>query len=96
MGSTRFADNRVVLDPFSVAQDVGINSSDNGVSGIATSDTGVLAYRASSSDRILSWVDRTGRSLGDVGETGSHENAALAPGGDRLVETRAQGDTGNL
>jgi Tol biopolymer transport system component len=84
-------------DPFPVAQDIG-SSTGNGVAAIAASDTGVLAYRPGSAvaDHVLRWVDRTGKPLGDVGEVGSHENAALAPDGDRLAETRLHGGTGDI
>jgi Tol biopolymer transport system component len=83
-------------DPFPVAQDVGINSSGNGVAGITASDTGVIAYRTGTFGRVLRWVDRTGTPLGDVGEVGPNDNVALAPSGDRIVETRRLGGTANL
>jgi Tol biopolymer transport system component len=90
----RFDPRRFELEgePFPVAQDVGLSISGNGLAAIAASDTGVLAYRTGtgSTDRILRWVDRTGKPLADVGAVGSHENVALAPGGDRLAETLAQ------
>jgi serine/threonine protein kinase len=84
-------------DPFPVAQDVGISQTGNGVAGIAASDTGVLAYRSGNLlDRVLRWVDRTGKPLGDVGEPGSRVNVALAPGGERLAETRVQGAASDI
>jgi hypothetical protein len=95
----RFDTHRFELqgDPFPVAEDVG-SSAGNAIAAITTSDTGALAYRIGTAftDRILRWVDRTGKLLGDVGAVGSHENVALAPGGDRLVETRRLGGVGNL
>jgi serine/threonine protein kinase len=80
-------------DPFPVAQDIGINTG-NSVAGIAVSDSGVLAYRVSGSlvNRRLRWVDRAGKTLGDMGGIGPHGNATLAPSGERLAETRAGGD----
>jgi serine/threonine protein kinase/Tol biopolymer transport system component len=95
----RFDPRRLELqgDPFPAAQGVGINTG-NSVSGIAVSDTGVLAYRlgGGASDRVLQWVDRSGMPLGEAGATGAHENVSLAPGGDRLVETRLDGTTGDI
>jgi hypothetical protein len=94
----RFDTRRFELegDPFPVAQDIGTSITGNGAAAIAASDTGVLAYRIGSADRVLRWVDRTGKPLGDIGEVGSHENAALAPGGDRLAETRLHGGTSDI
>jgi Tol biopolymer transport system component len=85
-------------DPFPVAQDVGLSSTGTGVAAIATSDTGVLAYRIgiSANDRLLRWVDRTGKPFGDVGTAGAHGNAVIAPRGDRLAETRLQGQDGSV
>jgi Tol biopolymer transport system component len=85
-------------DPFPVAQDVGLSSTGNGVAAITTSDTGVLAYRIGigSNDRLLRWVDRTGKPLGDVGAAGAHENAMVSPHGDRLAETRLEGRDGSV
>ena len=94
----RFDTRRFELegDPFPVVQDIGLNSSDNGVVAIATSDTGVLAYRVGSTELALRWVDRTGQPLGDIGEVGAHQNLALSPGGDQLAETRLHGGTGDI
>ena len=94
----RFDTRRLELegDPFPVVQDIGLNSSGNGVAAIAASDTGVLAYRLGSTSHVLRWVDRTGKPLSEIGEAGSHQNAALAPGGDRLAETRLHGGTGDI
>jgi Tol biopolymer transport system component len=39
-------------------------------------------------DRRLTWVDRTGKSLGAIGPPGSYGMAALSPNGRRLVATR--------
>jgi Tol biopolymer transport system component len=94
----RFNTRRFELegDPFPVVQDIGTSISGNGVAAIAASDTGVLAYRTGASERVLRWVDRTGKPLNEIGEVGSHENAALAPGGDRLAETHVHGGTGEI
>ena len=94
----RFDTRRLELqgDPFPVAQDVGVNSSGNGVAGLTASDTGVLAYRTGTFGRVLRWVDRTGKPLGDVGEAGPYDNVALAPAADRVVETRRLAGTANL
>lgn len=97
----RFDPRRPALegDPFPVAQDVGINTG-NSVSGLAVSDTGVLAYRmgANNADSVLRWVDLTGKPVGDVGGVGPHQNPTLAPGLARLAETRLDrsGETGDI
>lgn len=95
----RFDARRLELqgDPFPVAQDVGINT-ENSVSGVAVSDTGVLAYRIGGGidQRVLRWVDREGKPLGDVGGASSHENATLAPDGERLAETRLEVSTADI
>jgi hypothetical protein len=94
----RFDTRRFELegDPFPVVKDIGSSSALTGAAAIATSDTGVMAYRIGSTERVLRWVDRTGKPLSEIGEVGSHENAALAPGGDRLAETRLHGGTGDI
>ena len=94
----RFNTRRFELegDPFPIAQDIGTSVTGNGMAAIAASDTGVLAYRLGSTERVLRWVDRTGKPLSEVGEVGSHENAVLAPGGDQLAETRVHGGTGDI
>jgi Tol biopolymer transport system component len=93
----RFDTRRFELegDPVPVAQDIGLDSS-NGVVAIAASDTGVLAYRTGAAQRVLRWVDRTGKLLSQIGEVGSHSNAALAPGGDQLAEGHVNGGTSDI
>jgi Tol biopolymer transport system component len=97
----RFDPLRLALagDPVPVAQDVGVNVTTS-VSGVTVSDTGVLAYRMgpNASNRLLRWVNRSGRALGQVGSIGAHENVRLAPDGERLVETHLDesGSMGNL
>jgi Tol biopolymer transport system component len=95
----RFDLRRLELDgdPFPIAPNVGINTG-NRVSGIAVSDNGVLAYRVggNATDRIVRWVVRTGKPLGDVGAAGPRENVSLAPGSERLAETRFDGSTGDI
>ena len=84
-------------DPFPVAEGVGINPG-NSVAGFAFSDTGMLAFRlgGSKSERVLRWVDRAGKPIGDVGAVGPHENVALEQSGERLAETRLDGLVGDI
>jgi Tol biopolymer transport system component len=97
----RFDPQRLMLtgDPVPVAPDVGTNT-DNSVSGVTVSETGVLAYRVGGnvSNRFLRWVDRSGKVLGQVGNVGPHANVRLSPDGERLVETHfdESGSAGDL
>jgi serine/threonine protein kinase/Tol biopolymer transport system component len=83
-------------DPYPVAENVAVNPA-SGLAGVAVSDNGVLVYRMSdTTDRILRWVDRSGRTLSDVGTVDYRLNVAVAPRTDRLVETRLQGGASDL
>jgi hypothetical protein len=94
----RFNTRRFELegDPVPVVQDIGTSISGNGVAAIAASDAGVLAYRIGSAERVLRWVDRTGKFLSEIGEAGAHGNAVLAPSGERLADTQLYGGTGDI
>src|SRR5262249_27983805 len=95
----RFDPHRLELhgDPVPLAQGVGMSATGTGVAGVTTSETGLLAYRIGGPlDRVLRWVDRMGKPLGDVGDPGAYENVALAPDGERLAETRVQGGTRDI
>jgi eukaryotic-like serine/threonine-protein kinase len=56
--------------------------------GVSVSDTGLLVYRKSSttaSDKQLTWFDRMGRPLGQLGAKANYLNLELSPGGDRVA-----------
>jgi hypothetical protein len=83
-------------DPVVIADDVAIGL-DNGLAGITASGTGALAYRLSgTADRVLRWVDRSGHVVADVGTLGYHQDVSVASHGDRLVEMRSHGESGDL
>jgi Tol biopolymer transport system component len=83
-------------DPYPVAENIAIDH-EGGQASVAVSDNGVLAYRtADPTDRILRWVDRSGRTLSEVGTADYRLNLAVAPRTDRVVETRLQGGASDL
>jgi Tol biopolymer transport system component len=67
-------------EPLSVAEDVMSNES-NGRSTFAVSQNGVLLYRAGGlgGQRQLSWRDRTGKVLREVGKPAMFSSASLSP-----------------
>ena len=68
----------------SIATTVGIVDQ---LGSFSASDNGVLVFRrgaAIAQNRLL-WFDRTGKSLGAVGEIADYSGPALSPGGDRLA-----------
>jgi eukaryotic-like serine/threonine-protein kinase len=77
-------------DAIAVAEHV---RSDAGGSSFSVSDGGVLAYRTGEQRPAtqLSWVDRTGKTLGTVGQPGFYQNPALSPDGSRLALEAASG-----
>lgn len=95
----RFDVNKLELqgDPFPVVDNVGTNTA-NSVAGFSASDNGVIAFRIGGSfaDRVLRWVDRAGKPLGDVGAVGAHANPALSPNGMQLAERRGDTYTGDI
>jgi Tol biopolymer transport system component len=51
----------------------------------AVSDSGVLAYRSADPRSQMVWVDRTGQTLGRVGDPGRRGVLELSPGGDQVA-----------
>ncbi|HEX4438422.1 MAG TPA: protein kinase, partial [Thermoanaerobaculia bacterium] len=49
-----------------------------------------LAFRSGEAVRRLTWFDRTGRTLGTVGEPGSYLDVAISPDGKRALYSRAR------
>ena len=79
-------------DAFQVAGGVDWDLS-NGISGMTVSQNGVLAYRGGGGGgaRHLTWIDRTGKVEGIVGQPRLHENPRLSPDGTRLAAFRPDG-----
>ena len=60
----------------------------NGRSAFAASRTGVLAYRQGGSDlfsAVLTWFDRSGRTLGTVGPPNAYRATVLSPDGTKVA-----------
>jgi len=58
------------------------------VDGFSVSDNGLLLYRKSSTaaaEKQLTWFDRAGRLLGQVGTRANYGNVELSPSGDRVA-----------
>ena len=89
------AGGRLAGDPFPIAERL-INNPANGRGAFSVSPTGVLAYRArpavGSSDRTLTWVDRSGKPLGTVARTAPYTDAEISPDGRQLVVGQASED----
>jgi eukaryotic-like serine/threonine-protein kinase len=93
----RFDPERLTLsgEPVTVASGVSINR----VEGrrVTASDDGLIAYRPDSSvRRQMTWVDRSGKTIGTVGEPMvGLRNGELSPDGRSLVITTLRGDAGD-
>jgi eukaryotic-like serine/threonine-protein kinase len=75
-----------------VAEQVG---STNQYANISASANGVLAYRTGSGGNVqLTWLDRDGKTLGQVGEPGQYGSLAVSPDGARAAFRRS--GTGDL
>jgi Tol biopolymer transport system component len=90
---------RTMGESFPVAENVGANPN-TARAAFSASTTGVLAYRpVEITPRTqLTWVDRTGKALGALGQPGVYRNPALSPDGARVAVNaiNAQGDTQDL
>ena len=69
----------------------------NGNSRVEYDSGQVLVYRTGSQDanRRLEWFDRSGRSLGVVGQPGAYRNPELSPDGKRIAVERTDPQTQN-
>jgi eukaryotic-like serine/threonine-protein kinase len=67
-------------EPLTIAEDVSANES-NGRAAFSVSETGVLAYRGAQTSRTmqLTWSDRQGKVLGEVGQPGEYLYMELSP-----------------
>lgn len=77
-------------EPIPVAEGLGTNAV--GLAHFSASSSGALAYRAGESrDRQLVWVDRTGKDLGALGDSGEYGDLWPSPDGKRLVMDMPEG-----
>ena len=81
-------------DPFVVSDQVGQNL---GYTSFSASTTGVIAYARGGTRPVsqLTWLDRSGRPLGTVGEPGDYFNIALSPDEKRVAVTLLTGTPEN-
>jgi eukaryotic-like serine/threonine-protein kinase len=80
-------------EPHTLVDRIGVNRG-NGMPYFSSSKNGVLIFsQASNSLRHVEWVDRTGRTLEEVGSPGSHTNIALSPDG-RMLATELNDASG--
>ncbi|MBI4460255.1 MAG: PD40 domain-containing protein, partial [Acidobacteria bacterium] len=72
-------------EPFSVAEDVYFNAL-NGEGAFSVSENGALSYLNGSGDETrLTWFDRSGKELGQVGQPGGYSNPKLSPDGKQVA-----------
>jgi Tol biopolymer transport system component len=72
-------------EPHTLADQIGVNRA-NSMGFFSASRTGVLVYsQANASQRRLSWVDRSGRDLENVGAAGPFGSFALSPDGKHVA-----------
>lgn len=86
---------QLVGEPFPIVERIG-HSPDFNYAAFFTSETGALVYgTATIAPRTtLTWVDRTGRSLGAVGPEGEFSNPWLSPDQKRVAVARLDRQTG--
>ena len=65
---------------------------DNHEFDFSVSETGVLAYQTSSRKTQLTWLDRSGKSVGKIGEPDAIFSLSLAPDGKRALITLLDAD----
>jgi len=84
----------VTGEPFPIAERIGTGG--NGLAHFSVSDNDELVYSAGGAARYrLTWLDRSGKALGEVGESADIQDPALSPGGRRIVVRQADPQTGN-
>ncbi len=81
-------------DPHPLTQQIG-ELVNRGV--YSASETGLLGYSATAAGResLLTWMDRAGKTVGTLGEQGSHINLGLSPDDGRLAFSSLAAD-GNI
>lgn len=81
-------------DQFPIVEQVGLNPG-NGRGLFAVSDNGVLVYRAQGVfSAQLTWLDRAGKQIAQVGTPGQIVSLTLSPDDKRVVATRLDSQTG--
>ena len=83
-------------DPFPIAEDVGFDATSyQGF--FSVSDNGVLVYHSGAAGKTqFTWVDRTGKELGKVGEPADQGDLQLSPDGSRLAFRQVEFRTGSI
>jgi Tol biopolymer transport system component/predicted Ser/Thr protein kinase len=79
-----------VADPVS---QVGVSSP---IMNVAASNGGQLLYSAANTSRQFTWLDRSGKRLGTVGESGEYGGFRLSSDGGRIVTSRSRRGGGDL
>jgi serine/threonine protein kinase/Tol biopolymer transport system component len=81
---------RLAGDPISVAEDIGLNPSNNMRAAFWASDSGLLIYFAAPTlrRRPVVWISREGKQLGVAAPEDTYSRIALAPDGQRLAVTK--------
>ena len=78
---------RLAREPHPVADPVA-KVAINGATNVAVSASAVLLYASSNTSSRFSWLDRTGKLVGEVGEPGEYSSFRLSPDGRRAVISR--------
>ena len=86
----------VAGDPFPIAEDVGFDATSyQGF--FSVSDNGVLVYHSGAAGKTqFTWIDRTGKELGIVGESADQGDLQLSPDGARLAFRQVEFRTGAI
>jgi serine/threonine protein kinase/dipeptidyl aminopeptidase/acylaminoacyl peptidase len=86
----------VVGDPFPIAEDVGFDATSyQGF--FSVSDNGVLVYHNGAAGKTqFTWIDRTGKEIGIVGEPADQGDLQLSPDGARLAFRQVEFRTGAI
>ena len=80
-------------DPVSVAEQIGLNPTVAVRAAYWASDAGLLVYFALPAQRrrIIAWIGRDGKPLGEAAPEDAFSRVALAPGEDRIAVARTDG-----
>src|SRR5262245_28864908 len=82
-------------DAVPIAEQVGFNAA-NGRAFFSVSDNGVLLYRSGGAQQTqLTWFDRTGKQISQLGTQASITGLKISPDGKRVVETRLDAQAGS-
>jgi len=90
------AHGRLTGDPFLVTPQVGLGGSAVAISAARGGMLAVSTIRGNLSTTQLTWFDRNGKPLGDVGPAGNFLDFSLAPDGKRLMLSQLNGVTRDL